>query len=119
MEHMMFMGSEEFPNVEDFPGFVYKHAGEYDAYTSHSDTTYGLKVEPGSLRLAVRRLSAMLKAPLFMEAALEKEVCNSPVDPQQPILRYKCSCNRSLDAPQDLRGQNPQGLSLRKFMRTD
>jgi nardilysin len=75
LEHMLFMGSQEFSGVNEFDEFLVKHAGSTNAYTEAEYTNFHFDVEPNALWHALRRFAAFFKSPLFLDSALEREVC--------------------------------------------
>lgn len=74
LEHMLFMGSEEFPEENAYDAFLVQHAGSSNGYTEAEYTNFHFDVEPSALLGALRRFSAFFKAPLFLTSALEREV---------------------------------------------
>jgi nardilysin len=74
LEHMLFMGSKDFPGENEFGDFLGVHAGCTNAYTECELTNYHFDVEASCLRGALKRFSGFFKAPLCSESALEREV---------------------------------------------
>lgn len=79
LEHMLFMGSEEFPGEADFDDFLSSHSGSTNAYTECELTNFHFDVGAASLRPAMQRFAAFFKTPLCSESALEREVRSGPL----------------------------------------
>ena len=94
LEHMLFMGSEDFPGENEYDDYLTRRAGSSNAYTDAEYTNYHFDVEPGALRGALERFSAFFKCPLCLESALEREVCcNCTASPVNlPVQSYMCQC---------------------------
>jgi nardilysin len=78
LEHMLFMGSADFPRENEYDDYLTRRAGSSNAYTDAGYTNYHFDVEPRALRGALERFSGFFKAPLCLEAALEREVLRTP-----------------------------------------
>lgn len=40
LEHMLFLGTEKYPNCEEYRTYLSKHGGSSNAYTSALETNY-------------------------------------------------------------------------------
>ncbi|CAN1266237.1 At1g06900 [Linum perenne] len=67
LEHMLFMGSSEFPDENE-------HGGCSNAYTEAENTCYHFDVKPEFLNGALRRFSQFFISPLVKSEAMEREV---------------------------------------------
>ncbi|KAH8490560.1 hypothetical protein H0E87_022920 [Populus deltoides] len=74
LEHMLFMGSEEFPDENEYDSFLSKHGGSSNAYTEAEHTCYHFEVKREFLKGALRRFSQFFVSPLMKSEAMEREV---------------------------------------------
>ena len=73
VEHMLFIATEKYPEVDGFTGFVLKHGGSYRAYTANDRTTYHFQVKPDRLPEALDRFAQFFIAPRFDPTHVERE----------------------------------------------
>lgn len=73
LEHMLFLGTEKYPEADDYQSFISQHGGSHNAYTSSEHTNYFFDVEAGSLEPALDRFSQFFIAPLFTEEYVSRE----------------------------------------------
>ena len=73
LEHMLFLGSEKYPEPEGFTGYVEKHGGSYNAYTASDHTAYFFEIDPEYLDEGLDRLGQFFIAPLMDETYVERE----------------------------------------------
>ncbi|OIV95653.1 hypothetical protein TanjilG_01447 [Lupinus angustifolius] len=73
-EHMLFMGSEEFPDENEYDSYLSKHGGSSNAYTETEHTCYHFEVKPEFLKGALQRFSQFFISPLVKTEAMEREV---------------------------------------------
>ncbi|KAJ6693420.1 hypothetical protein OIU85_004212 [Salix viminalis] len=74
LEHMLFMGSEEFPDENEYDSYLSKHGGSSNAYTEAEHTCYHFEVKREFLKGALRRFSQFFVSPLVKSEAMEREV---------------------------------------------
>ncbi|GAB4823775.1 hypothetical protein N2152v2_010821 [Parachlorella kessleri] len=74
LEHMLFMGSEKFPDENEYDAFLTAHGGSSNAMTEAEATTYYFDVSPESLRGALERFAQFFSCPLVKQGAMEREV---------------------------------------------
>ncbi|KAK9820983.1 hypothetical protein WJX81_000873 [Elliptochloris bilobata] len=74
LEHMLFMGSEGFPDENEYDSYLTSHGGSANAFTEMEFTNYHFDVKPEALRGALERFSQFFIAPLCKADALEREV---------------------------------------------
>ncbi|KAJ2156249.1 metalloprotease [Coemansia sp. RSA 552] len=74
LEHMLFMGSEKYPNEDDYSSFLANNSGSYNAFTANTQTLYYFTVANGALEGALDRLSQFFIAPLFNPDSVDREV---------------------------------------------
>jgi len=74
LEHMLFMGSEAFPDENAYDAYLSKHGGYSNAWTDTEQTMYYFEVQPLGLRGALERFSGFFRAPLCKEGSAEREI---------------------------------------------
>ncbi|KAJ2003223.1 metalloprotease, partial [Coemansia thaxteri] len=65
LEHMLFMGTEKYPDESEFSSFISEHNGERNAYTEFAQTTFYLDVPNGAMEEGLDRFSSFFTNPLF------------------------------------------------------
>ncbi len=73
LEHMLFMGTDRYPDVEDYRKFIEGHGGRSNAGTGGEGTTYFFKVEQAYLDGAFDRFARFFVAPVLDPAFVERE----------------------------------------------
>lgn len=73
LEHMLFLGSQRYPTINEYSQFMSQHGGYTNAYTSQESTVYGFEVNDEYLAEALDRLADVMRAPLLDEKYAEKE----------------------------------------------
>ncbi|KAB5530220.1 hypothetical protein DKX38_020301 [Salix brachista] len=137
LEHMLFMGSEEFPDENELTGdvtypsddniidvvtsYLSKHGGSSNAYTEAEHTCYHFEVKREFLKGALRRFSQFFVSPLVKSEAMEREVLQSDAcrlqqlqchtsGPGHPFNRFSWGNKKSLvDAME-------KGINLREHI---
>lgn len=74
LEHMLFLGTEKYPSVEEFGEFLQRNGGYSNAYTARDRTNYHLQVRPPAFEGALDRFAQFFIAPLFTPEFSEREV---------------------------------------------
>ncbi|XP_020576431.1 nardilysin-like [Phalaenopsis equestris] len=74
LEHMLFMGSCEFPDENEYDSYLSKHGGSSNAYTETEYTCYHFEVNHQFLKGALERFSQFFVSPLVKAEAMEREV---------------------------------------------
>ncbi|KAF8397117.1 hypothetical protein HHK36_016024 [Tetracentron sinense] len=74
LEHMLFMGSTEFPDENEYDSYLSKHGGSSNAYTETEHTCYHFEVNREFLKGALKRFSQFFISPLVKSEAMEREV---------------------------------------------
>lgn len=72
-EHMIFLGSKKYPELDNLDQFLRKNGGDYNASTSYTSTYWFLEVENSALEPAVDRLADAIAMPLFTPAYADRE----------------------------------------------
>ena len=73
LEHMLFLGSERYPVINEYSKFMSQHGGYTNAYTAQDRTVYGFEVNDEFLGEALDRLGDVMRAPLLDPKYAEKE----------------------------------------------
>ncbi|KAL1521923.1 hypothetical protein AB1Y20_021571 [Prymnesium parvum] len=73
-EHMMFLGTEEYPTEGEFKAFLAKNGGSSNAFTGMEATGYHFAVHHSQLAPALQRFASFFTGPLFRREAIEREV---------------------------------------------
>ena len=74
VEHMLFLGTKEFPHEGEYNAFLKAHGGASNASTSAEATTYHFTVHHAHLREALARFGSFFVSPLFTESATDREL---------------------------------------------
>lgn len=73
LEHMLFLGTDAYPEPEAYQGYLSRHGGSHNAFTAPHDTNYFFDIEPDALAGALDRFSRFFVSPLFNAERLESE----------------------------------------------
>ena len=73
LEHMLFLGTEKYPEVGEYSKFIKKHGGGNNAGTGQQHTTYFFDIKPEYLEPALDRFSQFFVAPLFDPQYVQRE----------------------------------------------
>ena len=73
LEHMLFMGSAQFPEPDGFMAFTAEHGGMTNAYTGLDITNYMMMVENEAFAEALDRFSSFFTDPLLDPTYIDKE----------------------------------------------
>jgi insulysin len=73
LEHMLFLGTEKYPEAGSYQDFISQHGGENNAYTAEENTSYFFDIEHGYLDPALDRFAQFFIAPLFSATYVEQE----------------------------------------------
>jgi insulysin len=74
LEHMLFLGTEKYPNTDEYQSYLEQHGGSSNAFTSHENTSYYFEVQREFLPGALDRFAQFFLCPLFSESAAEREI---------------------------------------------
>lgn len=118
LEHLLFLGTESFPEPDAYQNFISQHGGSHNAFTSARDTNYFFDIQPAYLDPALERLAQFFIAPLFSPEYLEREVkavhsewsgtlqndarlrltaLRQAFNPEHPAARFSAGNKESLD----------------------
>ncbi|MGO1295836.1 MAG: insulinase family protein [Vibrio sp.] len=73
LEHMLFLGTEKYPQSGEFQRYISQHGGSNNAWTGTEHTCFFFDVYPNAFESALSRFSQFFIAPLFNADSLEKE----------------------------------------------
>ncbi|WP_404376659.1 insulinase family protein [Vreelandella aquamarina] len=73
LEHMLFLGTEPYPQSDAYQRYISDNAGSHNAFTAQQDTNYFFDIEPSALPGALDRFSEFFLSPLFNADHLESE----------------------------------------------
>ncbi|AMD02335.1 insulinase family protein [Halomonas chromatireducens] len=121
LEHMLFLGTEPFPEADAYQGYLRRHGGSHNAFTAPQDTNYFFDIEPEALTGALDRFSQFFLTPLFNPDQLESErnivhseymarirddgrreldVLNQVLNPDNPTVGFSVGSRETLDPPE-------------------
>ncbi len=73
LEHMLFLGTDRYPEPDEYQAFISQHGGQHNAYTSFEHTNYFFDIDPAEFEPALDRFSRFFVAPLFNAEYVERE----------------------------------------------
>jgi insulysin len=73
LEHMLFLGTEKYPDAGAYKAFIQSHGGSMNAYTAHENTNFYFDVASDSLAPALDRFAQFFIAPLLDEKYVDRE----------------------------------------------
>ncbi|ART63694.1 insulinase family protein [Kushneria marisflavi] len=73
LEHMLFLGTDHYPDPNDYQQFLSAHGGHHNAFTAPRDTNYFFDITPEAFAPALTRFSRFFIAPTLDEAYVERE----------------------------------------------
>jgi len=73
-EHMLFLGTESYPDASSYDNFVSSNAGYLNAYTAEETTVYYTELSQSAAGEGLKRFADFFHAPLFAEEYAEREV---------------------------------------------
>jgi len=74
LEHMLFLGTEKYPDVDDYSAYLRSNGGYSNAYTAEDHTNYHYEVYHDAFEGALDRFSQFFIAPLFKEEYTQREM---------------------------------------------
>lgn len=131
LEHMLFLGTERYPEADSYQQYINQHGGSHNAFTASRDTNYFFDIEPGALEGALDRFSQFFVAPRFNAEYVDRErhavhseyqarlrddgrrineAMNQALNPEHPSTRFAVG---SLETLED--GDRPLRQSLIDF----
>ena len=73
LEHMLFLGTEAYPEAGEYQSYITRHGGSENAYTSHAHTNYYFDIDADHLEGALDRFAGFFTSPLFNPEFVERE----------------------------------------------
>ena len=74
IEHMLFLGTEKYPNESGYQNYLSEHGGYSNASTSLENTNYHFNVTSGHLKDVLDQFAAFFTCPLFTQSATDREL---------------------------------------------
>ncbi|TGN37958.1 insulinase family protein [Marinobacter confluentis] len=73
LEHMLFLGTEKYPDPGEYQQFIKSHGGSHNAFTAFRDTNYFFDIQAEHLDAALDRFAEQFAAPLFTPELVDRE----------------------------------------------
>ncbi|MCI5052362.1 MAG: insulinase family protein [Simkaniaceae bacterium] len=73
-EHLLFMGSEKYPDESEYTQYIRDHSGVFNAFTALDRTCYIFSVENEAFDGALDRFSRFFIDPLFVQDSISREL---------------------------------------------
>ncbi|MGB1238169.1 MAG: insulinase family protein [Pseudomonadales bacterium] len=73
LEHMLFLGTEKYPEAGEYQAFIQSHSGSHNAFTALENTNYYFDIAAESLEPALDRFAQFFISPLFSEKYTNRE----------------------------------------------
>lgn len=73
LEHMLFLGTDRYPDPGEYDAFMRQNGGEHNAFTSSEHTNYFFSLAPDALPGALDRFARFFIAPRFDAKLVERE----------------------------------------------
>ncbi|MXW50635.1 MAG: hypothetical protein F4220_01945 [Gammaproteobacteria bacterium] len=73
LEHMLFIGTEKYPEVDGYQAFISANGGSSNAYTAGDHTNYFFDIDPAHFEAGMDRFAQFFIAPLLDPAYVERE----------------------------------------------
>lgn len=74
LEHLLFMGSEKYPEENSYDAYMSKHGGHDNAYTENENTVYHFEIPQEQLAGALDLFAQFFVAPLLKESSVDREL---------------------------------------------
>ena len=73
LEHMLFLGTDKYPNADEYQDFIAAHGGSHNAFTAFEHTNYFFDIDSKYLEPALDRFAQFFIAPRFSADYVERE----------------------------------------------
>jgi len=103
LEHMLFLGTDKYPEAGEYQAYISEHGGQHNAYTSMEQTNYFFNVDSAYLLDTLDRFAQFFVAPRFDAKYVDRE--RHAVDSEYQ-LKIKDDSRREWDVLSEL--VNPQ-----------
>ncbi|VEU33574.1 unnamed protein product [Pseudo-nitzschia multistriata] len=100
LEHLLFMGSEKYPEENCYDAYMSKHGGSDNAYTENEHTVFHFEIPQEQLSGALDLFAQFFVSPLLNESCVERELKaiesefmlakNSDSSRLQQLMAYTC-----------------------------
>ncbi|XP_060576376.1 nardilysin-like [Ruditapes philippinarum] len=74
LEHMVFMGSEKYPEENALDDYLSKHGGYTNAWTDHERTCFYFEVEQDAFRKSLDKFAHFFVGPLLLQDSVDREI---------------------------------------------
>lgn len=74
LEHMLFMGTETYPEENAYTAYLNAHGGSSNAYTDDENTVYYFDIQNGFFNEALNLFASFFICPLFSESGVMREI---------------------------------------------
>lgn len=102
LEHMLFLGTEKYPDVSSYDNFIGTNGGYSNAYTASDHTNYQFEVRHEAFAEALDRFAQFFIAPRFSPEFTAREIFavhNEAMRHMQNDIRRMMNVSRELYAP--------------------
>jgi len=103
LEHMLFLGTDKYPDSAEYEEFITEHGGNRNAYTAFEHTNYFFDIDPDFLPQALDRFAQFFVAPRFDAEYVDREKNAVEAEFQMGL---KSDPRRGLDVLQEV--MNPE-----------
>jgi len=73
LEHMLFLGTTKYPDVDDYQNYITTHGGTFNAYTASDHTNFFFDIQNPFLEGGLDRFAQFFIGPTFDAAYVERE----------------------------------------------
>ncbi len=73
LEHMLFLGTQKYPQPGEYQDFITAHGGNHNAFTGYEETNFHFDIDKRFLEPALDRFSQFFIAPLFTAEYVARE----------------------------------------------
>ena len=84
LEHMLFIGTEKYPEVDGYQAFISANGGSANAYTAGDHTNYFFDIDPAHFQAAMDRF-----AQCFISPKLDPDYVSGRKTPSTPNINCK------------------------------
>ncbi len=102
LEHMLFLGTDKYPDAAEYEEFVTEHGGSRNAYTGFEHTNYFFDIDQEHLAPSLDRFAQFFISPRFDEQYVGREVNAVEAEYQMGI---KTDGRRTLDVMREIVNQ--------------
>ncbi len=74
LEHMLFLGTEKYPDADEYQRYISEHGGNHNAFTAPEHTNYFFDIQPAYFEQALDRFAEQFTSPLFNAEYVSREV---------------------------------------------